>query len=478
MNKKVLHISTECYPAAKAGGMADVVGALPLFQAETGWDPTVIIPKYDLPWFRKNNFKIIFEGILNMEFIEFPFTILQYVGTSLKYEFLCVDIPPLFERDSIYLDKDGHGFSDEAQRNMALQRCVLQWMTLSETRFDMIHCHDHQTGFIPFMIKHCYEFSTISDIPTCYTVHNGAYNSRFGWDRKLLLPDFPDRLSSSLDWDYNIDAVVAALRYADHVNTVSPTYMEELDLELMPLRLIKHEQYPEKFSGILNGIDDSMWDPKTDEYLPVHLKGSWDTFKKKNKAALIGNLFHHEGIPLISFIGRFAYQKGGDLLIPAIEHILDKFGMVNFYILGSGDRILEQNIQAIRDRFPERVACYIGYNEGVAHQVYAASDFILMPSRFEPCGLNQMFAMRYGTIPIARQTGGLKDTVVDFTEGGTGLSFLYDKVDDLVNAISRALYLYKNKVEFTQVRNRGIKSDYSWKKSAQLYAEIYKKLIS
>lgn len=477
MTKKVLHVSTECYPAAKAGGMADVVGALPIYQADQGWSPSVVIPKYDLPWFQKNTFKIVHEGILNMAFQEYDYSVLHYIGTDLSYEFYCIDIPELFERDSIYLAADGHGYADEAKRNIALQRCVLQWMVEAGERFDLLHCHDHQTGFMPFMIKHCYQYSDINTTKTVYTIHNGAYNSRIGWDAKILLPDYPDHLSHSIDWDFCIDAVMSAMRYADHINAVSPTNMIELSYTLKPLQVVMAE-HPEKFSGILNGIDEKMWDPKTDSYLPVKLGKSWDTFKHKNKEKLIGNLYHIKDIPLISFIGRFAHQKGADLLIPAAEKILNRFGFVNFFILGSGDKALEHAVQALRDLYPERVGCYIGYNEGVAHQVYAASDFILMPSRFEPCGLNQMFAMRYGTLPVARQTGGLKDTVIDYAQAGTGISFIQDTVEDLTNAIARALYLYKDKEEFIKVRNRGIKSDYSWKNSAKMYADIYNQLIT
>lgn len=478
MNKKVLHISTECFPAAKAGGMADVVGALPNYQSEVGWDASVIIPKYDLPWFKKNTFSVVHEGVLDMEFIAYPFSILQYQGKELAYDFYCIDIPHLYARSSIYLNTHGHGYGDEAERNMALQRCTLQWLSHSHSlNFDLIHCHDHQVAFVPFMIKYCKEYQRLKSIPTFYTIHNGEYNSRLPWSRRFMLAEFPPERASSLDWNYAIDAVNAAMRYADHINAVSPTYLEELKMSLGPLKLMMNED-PSRFSGILNGIDENMWDPKTDNYLKNKLAKSWDTFKVKNKRDLLTGLYRIEDVPLISFIGRFAYQKGGDLLSPAIERILARFGFVNFFILGSGDKDLESNIQSLRDRYPERVGCYIGYNEGVAHIVYAASDFILMPSRFEPCGLNQMFAMRYGTVTIARETGGLKDTVVDYMAGGTGISFTHDNVDDLTLAMARALQLYKEKDQLVEVRNRGIKSDYSWKKSAKIYSDIYNKLIA
>lgn len=473
----VIHVSTECYPAAKAGGMADVVGALPLFQNAYGWKPSVIIPKYRLTWFDNQKFKSIEKGILNMDFVEYEYEVLLAQNLKLDYTFYCIDIPTLFDRDSIYLNENGHGFQDEAQRNMGFQRAVLQWMNKSKLKFDLIHCHDHQTGFIPFMIKHCIEYKKLKNTPTYYTIHNGAYNSRYDWDQTTLLPAFDQELKESIDWDFCIDAVAAAMHYSDHVNAVSPTYLEELKESLGPLKVAMGTD-PDKFSGVLNGIDEVLWDPKTDIRLKHRLGKSWETFKAKNKTELLKGLYRTEDVPLFSFIGRFAHQKGGDLLSPAIERILSRFGYCNFFILGSGDKYLEKQIQALRDKYPERVGCYIGYNEDIAHWVYAASDYLMMPSRFEPCGLNQMFAMRYGALPLARKTGGLKDTVIDFEEGGTGVSFEYDSVDDLIQAISRALYLYRDIKEFKIVRKKGIAQDYSWKKSAEEYTNIYNQLIT
>lgn len=472
----VLHISTECYPAAKAGGMADVVGALPLFQKKYDWHPSVVIPMYRLPWFDNYEFESIYKDTLNMNFVEYNYEVLRCLNSALGFEFYCISQAELFDRDSIYLNEYGHGFHDEAQRNMGFQRSVLQWLQNTTVKFDLLHCHDHQTGFIPFMIKHCSEYRALSYIPTFYTIHNGAYNSRYDRSQKTLLPHFDNALLSDIEWDKAIDSVACALKYSDHINAVSPTYLQELKGDMAPLQ-VALEQSPNKFSGILNGIDEELWDPKTDERIPYHLGKSWDTFKAKNKQDLLNGLYRVKDVPLFSFIGRFAHQKGADLLAPSIERILSRFGFSNFFILGSGDKYLEHQIQSLRDKYPERVACYIGYNEDVAHQVYAASDFLLMPSRFEPCGLNQMFAMRYGAIPIARKTGGLKDTVIDFEQGGAGVSFDYDSSEDLMHAMARGLHLYRNQKEFKKVRKKGIAQDYSWKKSTQEYTHIYNHLI-
>lgn len=478
MNKhKVLHLSTECYPVAKAGGMADVVGSLPIYQSAQGWIPSVVTPRYILPWYSQHTFEDIYDGAFVMEGHTIAYTVSKETEGVLPFDYYCINIPGLFDRDSIYLDVNGHGFRDEAERNLAFQRAVLGWLShQEELSFDLIHCHDHQVGFVPFFMKKVAEFAPLRSIPTFYTIHNGAYNSRYPWSRRGLLPDYEVNLRQQLDWDHAIDAVATAMRYADHVNAVSPTYLEEMKAGLPPLQYMSSLE-PDRFSGILNGIDNDIWDPRTDELLTYHYKDSWDDFKAQNKREILGGLYRVDDVPLISFIGRFAHQKGADLLVPAIEMILARFGFVNFFILGSGDHFLEGKVQGLRDRFPERVACYIGYNEALAHKVYAASDFLVMPSRFEPCGLNQMFAMRYGTLPIARMTGGLVDTVRDFEDNGVGVAFQYDSVGDLAMALSRALYLYRDRQRYTLIRENASQQDYSWISSAQQYAEIYNELI-
>ncbi|MFT4565102.1 MAG: starch synthase [Saprospiraceae bacterium] len=474
--KKVLHISTECYPVAKAGGMADVVGSLPIYQSAQGWTPSVVTPRYLLPWYEKHTFRKVYSGNFQMEGREIHYEVQRVKKDALPFDYYAIDLPGLFERDSIYLDEDGHGFGDEAERNLAFQRAVLGWLSAGESNFDLLHCHDHQVGFVPFFIKNVSEFQVLKGTPTFYTIHNGAYNSRYPWSRRALLPEFDINLRQQLDWGGAIDSVATAMRFSDHINSVSPTYLEEMKAGLPPLQFMS-EQEPDRFSGILNGIDNEVWDPKSDELLTHHYKGSWDDFKQKNKEEILTGLYRSGDVPLISFIGRFAHQKGADLLVPAIEMILAKFGFVNFFILGSGDNFIEKKVQDLRDKYSERVACYIGYNEALAHKVYAASDFLVMPSRFEPCGLNQMFAMRYGTLPIARMTGGLVDTVVDFDNNGVGVAFLYDSVGDLALALSRALYLYKNQERYIAVREEASKQDYSWTNSAKEYAKIYNELI-
>ncbi len=472
--KKAIYVSTECYPAAKAGGMADVVGALPKYLPAHGWEADVIIPRYDLPWINGQKLQQEHSGKVKLESWTEAYDILKIDGV-LPYTLYLVDIPALFFRNSVYLDDNGQGFHDEAERNMAFQVAVLDWLAKSGISYDLVHCHDHQTGFIPFLMKHGDNFKSLRTTPSFYSIHNGAYNSRYSWSRQGLLPSFDPKYHSAIDWNNAIDALATSLRFADHVNTVSPSYLEEMKADVAPLRMFAKSE-PTRFSGILNGIDEEVWDPRNDRLISHPLGKSWETFKKKNKKDILQGLFRTEDIPLMGFIGRFAYQKGGDLLVPAIERILSRFGFVNFYVLGSGDKHIEYLVQNIRDRFPERVACYIGYNETLAHKIYAASDFILMPSRFEPCGLNQLFAMRYGALPIARQTGGLRDTVVDFESDGCGVGFTYASTDDLTLAMARGLHLYKDQKRFRSIRLKASKLNYSWSRSAAEYVDKYNQI--
>ena len=275
---------------AKAGGMADVVGSLPIYLKQLGWNPSVILPKYSLPWFDETKFKAVFAGSFDLEGRTTLFEVYKAKSHNLEYDFYCIDIPGRFDRDSVYLNEHGQGFWDEPERNVSFQRSVLRWLQEHADEFDIIHCHDHQVGFIPFLAKKVKAFEAVKAIPSVYTIHNGAYNSRYPWSRRDLLPDFPLRFQQYVDWDGHIDSAASALRFADHVTTVSPSYLEELKNTLGPLQFMMTKT-PDKFSGIINGIDNDLWDPRTDELLSNNLSRSWDQFKKLNKAEILEGLY-------------------------------------------------------------------------------------------------------------------------------------------------------------------------------------------
>jgi len=471
--KKILHISTECYPAAKAGGMGDVVGALPIYLPQFGIEASVILPKYANKWFAQHQFKTLQKGSFQLgnETIKYQIQILK--NEDLGYPFYCVDIPGKFDRENIYLGSDGHGYPDEAQRNIAFQTAICEWLSKGKQHFDGLHCHDHMTGLMTFFIKYCPAYKKLADTPTFLTIHNGQYRGVFDWEKVELFPDFDRKFDGMLDWDGKINSLATAIKCAWQVNTVSPSYMQELSENFDTLTpLIQQEKA--KTSGILNGIDPKLWNPATDKYLDRHLKkNNWTAFKSHHKNTLLKRYGLKSRRPLIGFIGRMAHQKGADVLTEAIEQVLKNKQAVSFVILGSGDKAIEENTTRLAKKYPQSVAAIIAYDEGLSRYIYAACDFLIMPSRFEPCGLNQLYSMRYGTVPVVSSVGGLVDTVPDISVGGNGIAFPQAETQYVTQAIERCAFLYKNKNTFNSLRNKIVQLDYSWNQSAQAYSIMY-----
>lgn len=470
----VLHISSECYPAAKAGGMGDVVGSLPIYLNQVGINASVVIPKYHNKWFAKESFSLIAKGkfVLGKESVTYK--VEKLVSTNLGFPLYCIDIPGKFDRPQIYLGEDGQAFPDEAERNLSFQIAVLEWLKKGAQVFDTLHCHDHMTGLITFMIKYIKKYQVFKKTPTFFTIHNGQYRGEWDWDKGALFPKFETKYKGMLDWDDRINGLATAIKCAWRVNTVSPSYMNELVADLGSLTpLIRDEK--DKCAGILNGIDDKVWDPASDKLLDKHLAGDdWVKFKKESKKSLCKKVKLGHKKVLLSFIGRFAYEKGADLIAPAIDQYLKREDDINFMILGSGDAQIEEDVKALAKKYPKNVACSIAYDEKLARAIYAGSDFLIMPSRFEPCGLNQMFSMRYGTIPVVRSIGGLIDTVPDVKDGGNGIVFKEATVIDILMALTRVSKLYTDKKKFIALRNKIVELDFSWDRSAKKYAALYK----
>jgi len=475
--KSVLHISTECYPAAKAGGMGDVVGALPIYLPEVGYKASVIIPKYSNKWISAQKTKSVYKGTFSLGAETIAYKVEKVVSDELSFPLYVMDIPGKLDRDSIYLGADGEAYPDEAERNISFQLSILEWASSLKKKFDILHCHDHMTGLIPFLIRHSDKYKSLEKTPTFFTIHNGQYRGVFNWSKAKLLPPYDISKSGLLDWDNTMHSLAAAIKCATIVNTVSPSYMEELSEDFDRLTsLIK--EVKAKTLGILNGIDTQVWDPANDPMISHHYKRSAKLFKKKNKEALAEQFDFDPVRPLVSFIGRFAFEKGADLLSGAIDQVLRHHNEVQFFILGSGDKKIEEGVKNLQERYPDNVVSVIAYNETLAHKIYASSDFIIMPSRFEPCGLNQMYAMRYGTTPIARNTGGLKDTVPDIGDGGNGIRFLRATEQDIVYSIGRALEFYADIKSYDKHTKKIMKLDFSWKQSAQKYADNYNKTLN
>ena len=476
----ILHISAECFPAAKVGGLADVVGALPKYLNRQGAEASVIMPKYDTDWIKGHNFTTIFEGEALIGRDSVAYSIQKLEQSELGFPLYVVDISEYFDRPGIYVDPfNGSGYWDEMERFLSFQIATLDWVLSLKKRPDVIHCHDHHTGLIPFMMTQCFDYQDLQAIPTVLTIHNANYHGTYDFTKGQLLPDFDLQKAGLLEWDEKLNSLAAGLKCAWQITTVSETYMEELAENSNGLEsLFQNEK--QKSRGIINGIDTEVWNPETDSYLDHHYSVRTRTDGKAvNKKELCAQFDLNPEYPTVSFIGRLVHQKGADLLPDVFKRFFEQGQEVNFIVLGSGDPALHERFHQMNEEYVGFFDATMDYNEELAHQIYAGSDFMVIPSRFEPCGLNQMYSMRYGTIPIVRDVGGLKDTVVDISEeGGYGFVFEEFSVEAAFEAVERALNLYEDGAKMDQLRKRIMELNFSWNASAKQYISMYHEVLS
>ncbi len=471
---EIIHVAAECYPVAKAGGLGDVVGALPKYQAQLGHYAKVVMPMYRTKFLYDNQWELVHEGgqFLGSQF--FHYSIIKEKSNKLGFDLYLVDINNLLDRERIY------GYDDDTERFTSFQIAVCDWLNHWQHQPDILHCHDHHTGLIPFMIKYCVQFrEKLSGIPTVFTVHNAQYQGWMGWDKYYYLPAFDSWKWGLLDWNNTINPMAAAIKCAWLVTTVSNSYLSELHYAANGLQnLFEYERG--KSYGIINGIDTHVWNPETDSLIFRNYdKELVEKGKYKNKKELAAQFGLDAEKPLIAFVGRLVGEKAADLLPDAIsQSIYHHHGKANFLVLGSGDPKVENSLDALRHHFNGYFNSYIGYSEPLSHLIYAGADFLLMPSRVEPCGLNQLYALRYGTIPMVRSTGGLIDTVTDFgDQNGFGIRFDHASIQDITYSVGRAIDLYNNKHElYNSIRQKMMTIDHSWDKAAQQYIELYQSL--
>ena len=468
----VIHLSAECYPVAKVGGLGDVVGALPKYLCRNGVQASVVLPYYDRKFVRENKFETVFEGYGQLGHRHFDFYILREASDKLGFPLYLINIPGLLDRQEVY------GYPDEIEQFVAFQLAFLEWIVQSGEHPDVIHCHDHHTGLIPFLVSHSFRYNSLKDIPTVCTIHNGEYQGWFGWNKISYLPEIDLSKSGLLDWGGTINSLAASVKCCWNFTTVSPSYLEELSYRSNGLEsLFRMEK--QKGIGIINGIDTEVWNPETDPLISAHYKRESVTEgKKDNKKALCKEFGLKVEHPLIVFIGRLVGEKGADLLPEIVDRVCTAYkNKVNFLILGSGEAGVELQLGALLSRHKKQFGLFIGYDEALAHRLYAGGDFILMPSRVEPCGLNQLYAMRYGTMPVVNSTGGLKDTVVDMNSAeGYGIRFNQSITVDATEALGRAITLYKNPEKLKELQERMMSLDFSWDRSAAEYLDLYTRL--
>jgi len=457
---------------AKAGGLADVVGALPKYQQKSGHVSKVVMPMYRTKFLYDNEWEVVHKGNFNMGPGNYDFTIIKEKTNRLDFDLYLVDIYGLLDREKIY------GYDDDTERFLAFQVSVLEWLSKWEHQPAVIHVHDHHSALIPFMLKHCFAYKHISGIPTVLTIHNGQYQGWMDWSKAAWLPVWDTWKWGLLDWNNTVNPLASGIRCAWKVTTVSPGYMDELKYDANGLEALINSE-SSKCQGILNGIDYAVWNPETDTYILDNFSTQdYEHGKQLNKKKLCDDFGLDIHLPLFIFIGRLVGEKAADLLPAAIHQSFTELGgQLSFLILGSGEPAVEKQLSALESKWMGYYNTQIGYNEKLSHQMYAGADFLLMPSRVEPCGLNQMYSMRYATVPLVRRTGGLKDTVIDFgEEDGYGICFSQASVADIVQSIRRALELYKNKKKLREVRKRMMEIDNSWEESAGKYIELYESL--
>jgi starch synthase len=481
----IAFVASEAFPYAKTGGLADVAGALPKALENQGCNVKLFMPKYGtidekkfaLTFIKEIKIPVQVAGETRMVFLHRS----VLPGSNVEVNF--IDCPHYFFRKSIYTNDP-----DEDERFILFNKAVLELIKLSNWVPDIIHCNDWQSGLVSFYLKENYKTNNkFSRTATLFTIHNVGYQGHFSEEtyykaeinRDLVLPFDPDRSS---DFSFMKNAVM----YSDMINTVSQTYALEI---LSPeygsgMDKILNERKTDLF-GIVNGIDYSEWDPLIDEYIPYHFNFDNLEGKRRNKKYLLEkfNLNYGETIPLIGIVSRLAGQKGFDIVAESINELMSLD--LQWIILGSGEDRYENLFRSLAHSFPDKVGSHIGYSNDLSHLIEAGSDLFLMPSRYEPCGLNQIYSLRYGTVPVVRRTGGLADTVRDWhefnslgNESGTGFSFNDYTSMALVSTVSRAVETFKEKELWKKIQKNGMALDYSWEHSANDYLALYKKALT
>ena len=477
---KILFATSECVPFIKTGGLADVVGALPKELIKTGADVRVILPLYKT---MDNKWRLEMEPMLHF-YVNLGWR-RQYVGLyKLDYAgitFYFIDNEQYFGRDYVY----GSG-TDEGERYAFFSRAILEALPKIDFFPDILHCNDWQTGLVPVLLKLQYsQLDMYKNIKTIYTIHNLKFQGIFPIDfieERLGLGGLA-YTTDSLEFYGMCSFMKGGIVYADEVTTVSPTYAEEIQTAYYGERLDGLlRSRVDHLSGILNGIDITDYDPENDPMIPNNYTSATFDEKVKNKLALQRELGLEQNpdVPLIGMVSRLSSQKGLDLVECVFESIM-KTG-AQFVVLGMGESKYVDLFSWAQWKYSNQVAACFQMNNALAHKIYGACDMFLMPSMFEPCGLSQLIALRYGTLPIARETGGLRDTVLaynEFTGDGNGFTFLNYNAHDMLHVIENAVDLYKNnRITFNKLATRAMEQQYGWDLSAKKYMALYEKVLT
>ncbi|MBT2581438.1 glycogen synthase GlgA [Planococcus sp. ISL-109] len=471
---KIVMAAAECAPFAKAGGLADVIGALPRELTRLGHEVRVILPKYSLiqecyqqHFTLKEQNSFSFKG-------EQHYAVYEYEAHGVRFLFLENDA--YFERDSIY-------GPDDAERYAFFSRAVLDFLSRPENRPDVLHVHDWHTAVLPFLLKEDPQYHELGiHVKTVLTIHNLQFQGSF--PKEVFLEQYGMDESfyeeGHVEWRGQFNSLKTGILYADKLTTVSPSYRDE----------ILTENYGEKLEGllverqsdllgILNGIDADTYNPETDELIAQTYSAGNLAGKRTNKSVIQKRcgLPEQPDVPLLVMVSRLSGQKGIDVLEQVLPEFLE--GDMQFVLLGSGEVKYEEFFQRLEVDYAGKVSVHLGFDEAFAHQLYAGADIFLMPSHFEPCGLSQLISMRYGTIPVANRTGGLSDTVDEYDEtahSGTGFLSDFKRGVQFEEALSRGLSFYYLQEHWSALVQNGMAKDFSWFRSAREYEKLYTSL--
>ncbi len=483
---KILFASPEIVPFAKTGGLADVSGALPKALEKLGEDVTAIMPKYravddkkfgleytgkniQVPISNRIEEAKIYKGYINRQKTDIPIYF--------------IDKKEYYDRPYLYGTPAGD-YPDNAERFIYFDRAILETCKTIGLKPDVIHCNDWQTGMVPVYLKTLYKDDPFfKDTSTLFTVHNLGYQGLFwhldmhltnlGWD--IFSPD-------GIEFYGKINILKGGLVYSDAITTVSKTYSQEIQTKEYGcgldgvLRKRKDDLY-----GVVNGIDYEEWNPATDKYLSAkylkeNLSGKWDC--KKDLLNIYG-LKASKEVPVLSVISRLADQKGFDLIAEIMDELMKLD--VQFVLLGTGEDKYHKLFEDIGKKYPSKAGIKIGFDNALAHKIEAGADMFLMPSRYEPCGLNQLYSLKYGTIPIVRATGGLNDTIENYDpvrKSGNGFKFTEYSSKTLLTTIKTAVDFYRDKSQWNRLMINAMGEDFSWSHSAREYVELYKKAVN
>ena len=484
---KIAFAAGEVVPFAKTGGLGDVCGALPRELEKLGEEVKVFMPKYfgvDNEVFDIELITSISPMQISVAGTDYDVSIHKSLLPGSHVEIYFIDCPHFFHRTKLYTDD-----WDEDQRFICFSKAVIETMQRLGWAPDVVHCNDWQTGLIPLYLKENYAWDKLFEhTSSLFTIHNIGYQGKFLHKTLANAEIDPDIFykGGRIEHDGLVNFLKTGISFSDIINTVSETYARELLTPEYSYGMDVVLQYRRKdFYGVINGVDYSVWNPETDKPIPFNYSINDLSGKEENKKKLLKDFSmpYKKETPLVGIVSRFAIQKGFDLIFEAIDDLMKMD--IQLVVLGSGEKKYEKMFRQLNEEMPEKIGVYVGYNEELAHSVEASADMFLMPSHYEPCGLNQIYSLKYGTIPVVRKTGGLADTVQDWNEyslkgidTGTGFSFDEYEVEPMLDALQRAVDAFHNKPVWKKIQHNGMKKDFSWEKSAKLYNGLYRKANS